>query len=217
MRARYLQSADRSDKQLHRQFLFVAECIQCWDSVDGGVLAVARPKHESRPFAWGLNSIRTLFEQVRMTQQNERSGLRLAAPDHDFYIALSQIADKHRGAFSDYLFREEPAQNAFRTIYMQLLVTLQDGMPQADVFRIDVPRLASDLNLSVAGLFELAEREAERPGCQFGVLIRVAREEAAKAVAAAREAASADVAAFEKELAELEQELAARERMLHGQ
>ena len=57
------------------------------------------------------------------------------------------------------------------------LIVFQPGTPFAEEFDIDVGSVADALGMQREELFALAEREAQRPGCQYGVLIRVLREQ----------------------------------------
>ena len=70
--------------------------------------------------------------------------------------------------------------NLLRAAYMLAMVVLQPGLPHADSFGIDIDRLCRSIpghELSRDELFALAERESRRPGCQFGVLLRLMRED----------------------------------------
>ena len=177
--------------RLHAMCICMLSLWIYWNTVQGAAAAVARCKPNCRRFAWGIQSIAGLGRAIAHSERYQaeiQSGFRSTnlkrILDHDHYICLGQIISEEGGfnTKSGTTLSCIEAQQSFRAIYMQLIVTLQPGTPQAGVFDIDVALLARDLGVTEEALFDLAEREANRPGCQFGVLIRIAREEARKAV-----------------------------------
>ena len=66
---------------------------------------------------------------------------------------------------------------------------LQEGHPYAEYIGFDVPRIARDVGMSLPDLYALADREALRPGCQYGVRLWEMREVARRLVEAQKAAA----------------------------
>lgn len=200
-RARHIRSL--SDEQRFRKYHFALDMCSFWDSTTGAVRAIARMKDPARRFAWGVMGFDAVVGAAHIATAIERGSDTTSQrkPDHDIYLCLGQIIHEHREGFGASLYSEAGLQS-WRAFYMQLIVSLQPRRPDAAYFGIDVPRLAAALDMTQPELFELAEREAQRPGCQFGVLIRIAREEAGRRVRAHAMASvqAACVAAVGREL-----------------
>lgn len=195
----------------HKWCVFALRFMQFSHLVPGACLAIASVKHDSRPFAWGIQSFKAVvkkaMQQVYLQERiwfgdrgREPPTMSCPMPTEQakIFCGIGQLIMEHSRQVDQPLGHvAEPNEHGcqlWRAFYMQLVITLQDGTPHAEHFEFDIARLAQELGMSQTELFELAEREACRPGCQFGVLIWAAREEAREAVATARAAQSAAAA-----------------------
>ena len=186
VRARNLKRLDK--RQINGMCRMVARMIKHWALTKDACLAVAQAKDLSRPFAWGAEGVRDLTDAIEFSQVIEAALLNDETPPcepfpgHRTYLCLGQIVRVHRDDFGVDFYSDDGAQ-FFRAIYHLLLVMLQPGVPLADVYEIDVDGLVTFLEMkNRAALFNLAEEEALRPGCQFGVLAWEEREQAREAM-----------------------------------
>ena len=171
-----------SAEEVHVECRFVFSFILYWSLTEGAALAVAQTKDDSRPFAWGLEGVTDLGTACKTSllvaydMAKKIEPLCLPLPGHVHYCRLALMIEEHRDA-GGADFHTPYGANSWRA-FTQLLITLPDGEPQAAKFKIDVERLANDFCMSKETLFDLAETESLRPGCQYGVLAYVARQEA---------------------------------------
>ena len=176
---RYFRSL--TPEQLHAELVFVLRMIEYGARVTGGCLAVAQAKDDSRPFAHGYEGIYNFSAackqsvRVEMDRLNNREPICKPLPGHEHYLCYAEIIFEHIEAGGADLFDDPEGIESYRACYQQLLITLQEFEPQADEFNINVRALADDLGMTKKQLYALAETESLRPGCQYGVLLRVAR------------------------------------------
>ena len=168
--------------------VLVFKLVKMWDATKGMVLSVARTKIICRAFAWGcmgwlslvcgMNDALMFAVSATGPDQLSDDQLNLLVL-HDIYdehhveagLASVKSICKHKAVkFSTHSLQ------LLRAVYMLGLVVFQTDTPFAKEFGIDVDQVAAAIGMSREELFALAEREAQRPGCQFGVLLRVLRE-----------------------------------------
>ena len=180
---------------LHAWAVMMIQRILYTDCMPGAYLAVARHKDPCRAFATGLSGWGNEFNSILGAQDTEArmvAGLphAPACPDHEHLVALGALYQLYLPRIGlDRLSLDEQVLELARAVYMELLVVLQPGNPYAEYIGLDVPAIALDVGMSLDDLYALADREALRPGCQFGVRLWLAREAARRLVVKAQEAA----------------------------
>lgn len=177
-------------ESLHELLLLVLRMWYYWDVKAGAIMAVARTKPACRAFAWGVNAGWHSFchgmyfatvtsPSLRSEDQVHLCCLAAIYNMNRELASLTTLSATGQDANSDSV-PAVASLNLLRAAYMLLMVILQDGTPHAARFDIDIDRLAQCIpgrTLSYDELFALAERESRRPGCQFGVLLRLMRED----------------------------------------
>ena len=168
---------------LHALLMLVCKMVRYWDSTEGATLAVYRQKRLDRAFAWGVQAWLSLLSATHSDSTVWlRVARREASVDDQHLLCLAVIMRECAPSLGFELYSEEGIQY-LRAAYMTFVLTFQPGEPQGAEGITDLPRLevdtrllAQQLGLSVADLYAMAERESVRPGCQYGVLLRVARQ-----------------------------------------
>ena len=177
----------------HRLAVLVLSMMIYWDTALGGYLAVAQVKPKNRRFAWGLESVLKIMHAIRLAQAVESK----AVPDmykhasHTHFLTLGGII---RMCPIPHVpdFCTKRGAEYWRAMFIELVIMLQPDSWRAKEFGIDVKRLAADVSsklgikYTVEDLFDLAERESLRAGCQFGLLLWVSRLEACERGSAAK-------------------------------
>ena len=120
--------------------------IVYWSLTEGAALAVAQTK-DSRPFAWGFEGVTDLGTACKTSNSTWPRRSVCLQPGHVHYCRLALMIEEHLDAGGTDFYTPYGA-NSWRAFYNQLLITLQDGEPQAAKFKIDVERLANDFCMS---------------------------------------------------------------------